>query len=146
MISYYFKGWKRAFDFNGRATRKEFWWFVFWDIILILIIACLIEGTKILTLYSLSLEEKIPSAIALTKFLDYLGSENIFSATLGLIYISSIIPRISLAVRRLHDIGRSGFWFFLQLVPILNLILLIWYCSPSLTENESAIKSNLNQF
>ena len=43
----------------------------------------------------------------------------------------SIIPGIAVCVRRLHDIGKSGWWLLLCLIPIVNLILLVWYCTDS---------------
>ncbi|MDE6380920.1 MAG: DUF805 domain-containing protein, partial [Muribaculaceae bacterium] len=39
---------------------------------------------------------------------------------------------LGIAVRRLHDIGKSGWWIFISLVPIVGWILLIvWYCKDS---------------
>ena len=43
----------------------------------------------------------------------------------------SIIPGIAVCIRRLHDIGKSGWWLLLCLIPIVNLILLVWYCTDS---------------
>ena len=46
---------------------------------------------------------------------------------LGGIYgLAVIIPGIAVSIRRLHDTGRSGFWFLLVLVPLLNLVLLVF--------------------
>ncbi|MBE6293284.1 MAG: DUF805 domain-containing protein [Bacteroidales bacterium] len=62
----------------------------------------------------------------------------LFSLIIGLIPIVnlivgliSIIPSIAVCVRRLHDIGKSGWWLLLCLIPIVNLILLVWYCTDS---------------
>jgi uncharacterized membrane protein YhaH (DUF805 family) len=42
-----------------------------------------------------------------------------------------LLPNISVAVRRLHDTDRSGWWCFIPLVPVVGAILLIvWYCTP----------------
>ena len=39
-----------------------------------------------------------------------------------------LIPSIAVAIRRFHDIGKSGWWFLTLLIPLLNLILiLIWF-------------------
>lgn len=44
----------------------------------------------------------------------------------GLIYsIIAFIPHISVTIRRLHDINRSGWWFLIVLVPLLGVIVLI---------------------
>ena len=39
-----------------------------------------------------------------------------------------IIPTLSVAVRRLHDIDKSGWWLLLALIPLINLILIYWFC------------------
>ena len=50
----------------------------------------------------------------------------------GLWSLVVLIPNISLAVRRLHDIGKSGWWYLILLVPIAGpIILLIWACKDS---------------
>lgn len=49
-----------------------------------------------------------------------------------IISLAFIIPNISVAVRRLHDTGRSGWWWWIGLLPIVGLIiLLIFYCQDS---------------
>ena len=43
--------------------------------------------------------------------------------------MAGLIPTIALGVRRLHDIGKSGLWYLLILVPLVGpVILLIWFC------------------
>ena len=45
---------------------------------------------------------------------------------LGLIFsLALLIPSISIGARRLHDIGRSGWWQLIALIPILGAIVLI---------------------
>lgn len=46
--------------------------------------------------------------------------------------IALIIPGIAVAVRRLHDTGRSGWWFLLALVPLVNLVLIYFYILDSI--------------
>ena len=42
-----------------------------------------------------------------------------------------LLPSLAVSVRRLHDIGRSGWWIFIAVVPILGwLLLLYWYVQP----------------
>jgi uncharacterized membrane protein YhaH (DUF805 family) len=46
--------------------------------------------------------------------------------------LAVIIPFIALAVRRLHDIGRSGVWYLICLIPLVgSIILLIWLLTDS---------------
>lgn len=43
-----------------------------------------------------------------------------------------IVPALALCVRRLHDIGRSGWFYFIVLIPIVGwIILVVWFCQDS---------------
>ena len=60
----------------------------------------------------------------------------LFSFLLGLIpvinYIAALallIPSLAVAVRRLHYIGKSGWWYFICLIPLVGaIVLLVFYC------------------
>ena len=46
--------------------------------------------------------------------------------------IAVFIPGLAVSVRRLHDIGRSGWWLLLSLIPLVgSIILIIWCCFDS---------------
>ena len=75
---------KRYFDFQGRSSRSEFWWFFLLDRLI-----------KISVGYS----------------------EFIF--LLMLWDIATIVGFISLTIRRLHDLNRSGFWLLIPFLPII---------------------------
>jgi len=75
--------------FKGRATRAEFWYFVLFHTILITFSSFLRIGTN-----SGYMEE-----MAWRLYL--------------VAYVGLYIPLISVTVRRLHDIGRSGWWYWL---------------------------------
>lgn len=95
--------------FSGRATRSEYWWFVlFWyAIILCAVLLGVATGIEKLTL-----------------------------ALIGIFGAISFIPIVALRVRRLHDIGKSGWWIFLGLVPFGEFILFIFSVIGSDGENE----------
>lgn len=104
-------------NFSGRASRPELWyWFL--AVLLVSVVIAIIEGALIAPL---------------------LGFEP-FSADAGqplaLVFnLALILPSIAVAVRRLHDIGRAGWWFLIQLVPIIgSLVLLWWYIQPGTGE------------
>ena len=92
--------------FSGRASRSELWWYV-----LAILLGSVIFGI-------------IDAAI--------LGS-TIGGGTgiLGLLWsLGTLLPSISVAVRRLHDTDRSGWWYWILLVPLIGAILLIvWFAS-----------------
>lgn len=93
---------RKYFDFSGRASRSEFWWFFLFCILLYMFA------------FSLSIneigqpDESNPEA--------YLSKA--FSSWFGIAFIFTLIPSISVAVRRFHDLNMSGWWYFgLQIVP-----------------------------
>lgn len=91
-MNYYFKVLENYATFNGRARRKEYW---FYFLINMLISAVFI---------AISSDPKLSEV-----------------AIFSLIYsLAVLIPSIAVAVRRMHDVGKIG-WFLL--IPIYNLIL-----------------------
>lgn len=48
-----------------------------------------------------------------------------------------LIPSISVCVRRLHDIGRSGWWWWLNFIPIIGAIVLLIFCAIDSDPNEN---------
>ncbi len=99
-------------DFDGRANRREFWCFTFSYFLISTLLFILIEH-----LHGI---EQIHSIYILITILFIVFQVAIF------------IPIISLSVRRLHDIGRSGWYILIILIPIVGFItLLIFYLSKS---------------
>ncbi len=60
-----------------------------------------------------------------------LGWHNEFVYPLNVLYgLIAFLPALGAIVRRLHDTGRSGWWFLISLIPIAGVILLlIWFCT-----------------
>lgn len=49
----------------------------------------------------------------------------------------TLVPGVSICVRRLHDIGKSGWWYLIVLIPIVGQILMIvWFCTDSKEDNQ----------
>lgn len=96
--------------FSGRATRSEYWWFV------------LLLYATILCAVLLGVATGIDKPIL---------------ALIGIFVAISFIPIVALRVRRLHDIGKSGWWIFLGLVPYIGgFILFLFSVIGSDGENE----------
>jgi uncharacterized membrane protein YhaH (DUF805 family) len=98
-------GFQNYVNFSGRASRSELWYWV--------LFAFLVSIAAFLVDYSLF---SLPVAIV--------GGPISLLASLGL-----LLPNLSVAVRRLHDIDRTGWWVLLALIPVVGLIVLvIWGC------------------
>ena len=57
------------------------------------------------------------------------GSDSIISSLFSL---ATLLPGLAVCWRRMHDIGKSGAWYFIILVPIVGIILwIVWVCRDS---------------
>ena len=93
--------------FSGRARRSEYWYY---------------------TLFSL-LVSLVASIVGGALFVHAEGDINILSA---LVSIALFLPGLGVAIRRLHDIGKSGWWYLIALVPFIGwIVLLIFMCRDS---------------
>jgi uncharacterized membrane protein YhaH (DUF805 family) len=95
---------RRYFDFSGRSRRKEYWWFfVFW------VLLALALGVGAVASFAGRLQGMVqggPQAFA------GLGSGFwVLLAIFGVFFLASLIPMIAVQVRRLHDLGVSGWWY-----------------------------------
>lgn len=114
---------RMAFDsycrFQGRSSRSEYWWWVLFVAILSFCIG-IIEGI--------------------------LGfSMTAVQTTSGILSLVLFLPGLGLSVRRLHDIGKSGWWILLGFIPVVGaIILIIWFARNSeMTENRYAPVPNM---
>ena len=99
--------------FKGRATRSEFWWFYLFTVLVN-------WGATIFGTVSLGDEE---------------GS--MFS---GIVSLILFIPAIAAGCRRMHDIGRSGWWQLLSITLIGIPVVIYWYAKDTdheLVDSES---------
>lgn len=106
-MKWYLKCLKQYFDFSGRARRKEYWLFCLFNLIIAYIL------------------NVIDSAIGLTFPVGIVEL-----GILGVIYsLLLFIPGLAVCVRRLHDIGKSGWFYLIGLIPLVGaIIVLIWFC------------------
>lgn len=98
--------------FRGRASRSEYWWFTL-AVMLVSVALSVIE----VAFMSGQTVDSIPEG----------------NGPLTMLFsLAILLPGMAVAVRRLHDTGRSGWWLLLALVPLIgSLVLLWWYISPS---------------
>ena len=61
----------------------------------------------------------------------------VVSGVSGLFALGTLIPNLAISWRRLHDIGKSGGWWFLAFVPLVGaIVLLVFYCTDSAPDNQ----------
>tara|TARA_B110000240_G_C13079565_1_gene275263 strand:+ start:68 stop:472 length:405 start_codon:yes stop_codon:yes gene_type:complete len=108
-MNWYLKVLKEHYsDFKGRARREEYWMFVLFNFIFSLVIIFIFIGIGVAI--------DVPAL-----------------AGLGyLYYLAVLIPSIAVIVRRLHDVGKSGWYYFISLIPLVGAIwLLVLLCTDS---------------
>ena len=98
----YLKAWKNFANFNGRTSRGDYWSFVGMNIVVLLLLGVI----------------------------DYaiFGAPGIFY---GLYALATLVPSLSAAVRRMHDIDKGGAWILISLVPAIGGI---WFLVLTLTQ------------
>ena len=94
-MSWYMQALKKYAVFAGRARRKEFWMF-FLVYVLIVVVLSVVEWM--------------------------IGLPGILSGIYSLVLL---IPSIAVTVRRLHDTGRTGWWWWIGFVPVIGIIVLL---------------------
>ena len=93
---------RRYAQFDGRAHRPEFWWFTLWSFIVSL-------------------------ALSVAELALDVGNEWAGPLT-GVYALLVLVPTLAVGARRLHDIGRTGWWQLLLLIPLVGaIILIVWW-------------------
>ena len=101
---------KKYAEFNGRATRSEYWYFTLFSLIAYIIVG-VVDGLLV----------------------NVTGGLPVLSIIL---MVGLLVPSIAVAVRRLHDIGKSGWWYLLAIVPIISLVLIAFFVIDSKDDNQ----------
>ncbi|NKE04767.1 DUF805 domain-containing protein [Mesobacillus selenatarsenatis] len=113
-MQWYLEALKNYANFKGRARRKEYWLFNLFHI--------LIMGTLYLA------GSAMESLLLFVVILIY--------------YFLTLIPYLSVTVRRLHDIGYSGWMYLVNFIPLVGgIILLVFTCLDS-DANENKYGAN----
>ena len=109
-MNWYLKVLKQYADFSGRARRKEYWMYTLFNA-LFAVAAMVIDNVL-----GISFE---------------IQGQSMGYGYVYLLYILVVlIPGLAVAVRRLHDVGKSGWFFLIALIPLIGGIwLLILFCT-----------------
>lgn len=98
----YLQTWKKAVVFQGRARRLEYICFGIINAVVIILLA-VIDG--LIGTYSVDLGVGL---------------------LWGLFSVATILPSISVTIRRFHDMNYAGLWFLLSFVPLINIIVMLF--------------------
>jgi len=111
-MDWYLKAMKLYATFEGRAQRSEYWFFTLFFMIgyIAFIIIDVLIGT--------------------------IDTESGLGLLSGIFLFAHIVPSIAVTVRRLHDIGKSGWWFLLFIIPIIALIAIVFMLMDSKEDNK----------
>ena len=113
LVDYYIKGLTNYINFEGRTTRAEFWYYTLAVVIL----------TIILEIFELT--------VGLKK------ADDAYSL-LGLLFsLAHILPGFAISARRFHDIGKSGWYNLIVLIPVLGIIAFIYFMVQPSDEHEN---------
>lgn len=109
---------RRYAEFSGRSRRKEYWMFVLFEIIVMAIpYAIVLAGTP-------RVDQATGQLSAAPGALFYIAL--VVLLIFGLV---TIIPGLAVQVRRLHDTNRSGWWWWIQIVPFIGpIVMLVFMC------------------
>ncbi|MEV0889822.1 DUF805 domain-containing protein [Promicromonospora sp. NPDC050262] len=102
---------RRYGDFTGRARASEYWFFYLALVIVNAVIFAVLLIPALVTMDPVTQEPGV------------LGS--IGSALLGIVALAAFVPLLAAGVRRLHDTGKSGWFYLLYLVPFVGGIIIV---------------------
>jgi uncharacterized membrane protein YhaH (DUF805 family) len=97
-MNWYLEVLKKYAVFDGRARRKEYWFFALFNFIVAFVLAIL--------------------DMAFGTF----NTESGYGLLASIYSLAVLIPAIAVSIRRLHDTDRSGWWFFILLIPLVGVI------------------------
>jgi len=99
---------KRYATFAGRSRRREYWFFALFCFVCEVVLS-IVDG-----------------------FLGYYDVATGVGLFSGLFLLVVLLPSIAVGVRRLHDIGKSGWWILIGFIPLLGtIVLLVFFCLDS---------------
>ena len=117
-MNWYLKVLKQYADFSGRARRKEYWMFALFNVIF------------------------IASAMILDTVLVVTIGELPYGVFYFLYSLAVLIPGLAVYVRRLHDIGKSGWMILIAIIPIIGPIWLLVLTLTDSNHGENKYGSN----
>ncbi|KPA21659.1 Inner membrane protein YhaH [Shimia sp. SK013] len=122
---------KNALHFSGRAPKRDFWqfiWFIVLGMVICIIVNSMINGPIVTTTYALGPDGQ-PAGNPLKTTTHY--NSGLFGNIFGL---ACLLPWLAVSWRRLHDIGKPGYFGFLPWLAWIALIFAVTVAHTGLTE------------
>jgi uncharacterized membrane protein YhaH (DUF805 family) len=114
---------RRFADFRGRSRRMEYWMFGLFLVIGSMVAAALDSGLGLGR--TVTVVDSAPGFWSQAMYTETGWITRIF-------VLAMLIPSLAVSIRRLHDIGRSGFWLLIGLVPLAGgIVLLVFFLTGS---------------
>ncbi len=101
---------------SGRASRAEYWWFTLF-MYLVYIVIYTLSAVMMFNLHRVSGAQMFGALLVI--------------GLMSIISILLVVPSICVGIRRLHDIGRSGWWILLSFAPIVRWVIFVFSILPS---------------
>lgn len=128
VIRDYFKSVRDTFvkftDYDSCASRKEFWYYA------LLVLLCIIVNSVFISLFGQHLNKDGHTIY-------YLDLPGILDVIFVIIIFILLLAFIAVSVRRFHDSGHNGYWFFISFIPVLSsIIFFVFMLLPTNPESE----------
>jgi len=101
--------------FSGRASRSAYWWWVLFTVV-VQWVTSFVDAALFGTFSFVEVDGAI-----------YGGVTSVFTPITTLVGLALLIPSIAVAVRRFHDLGRSGWWLLLAFTGIGAVVIFFWF-------------------
>lgn len=102
-MDWYLEALKKYAVFEGRARRKEYWFFILFNVLISMALGFV------------------------DRFIGNVNPETGIGVLSGIYTLGVMIPGIAVSVRRLHDTGRSGWWLLITFLPIIGAIIFFYF-------------------
>ncbi len=102
-MDWYIKVLKNYINFKDRARRKEYWFFVLFNLIAGIVLGLIDNMTGTLS------------------------PETGYGLLSGIYSLLVFLPGLGVTVRRLHDTGRTGWWILIGLIPLIGALVLLYF-------------------
>ncbi|MEI8595854.1 DUF805 domain-containing protein [Photobacterium sp. Hal280] len=102
-MNWYLYALRKYAVFSGRAQRQEYWYFFLINLVITL---------------ALGIVDNLLNTPGAGEGTGLLG---------GVYSLAVLLPSVAVGVRRLHDIGKSGWWMLLSLIPVIGFVVLLFF-------------------